>query len=91
MAAAHDLRNGRLLAGRSPSVRDRLRGLLNPMRRHRRRQRLEREAMEEAAYLRRRHGALALAAAHEKLRRPDLTSWGRQVVQRAAELLERPA
>lgn len=90
MVAAHDLRNGRVLAGRERSVRDRLRALFHPLRQRRRRLRLERQAMEEAAYLRRRHGALALAAANEKLRRTDLTSWGRQVVQRAAEMLERP-
>ena len=62
--------------------------LLNPVRLWRRRERLRREALEEAQMLRRRYGDTAAAAAHLKLERTDLTSWHRQVVERAARLLE---
>lgn len=61
--------------------------LLNPVRFLRRRERLKREALEEAQMLRRRHGDAAQAAAKAKLQRTDLTSWHRQVVERAARLL----
>jgi hypothetical protein len=62
--------------------------IINPIRHLRRRKRLQTEAEEEAAYLRRRFGADAHGAALEKLRRSDLTSWGRQVVSEAARRLE---
>jgi len=61
--------------------------ILNPLRLYRRRQRLLREALEEAQYLRRRHGDAAIAAAREELRRPDLTSWGHEVLRRAIKFL----
>ncbi|MDB5454258.1 MAG: hypothetical protein JWO33_2836 [Caulobacteraceae bacterium] len=54
----------------------------------RRLRRLEREAREEAQTLRRRHGGAAILAAREKLRRPDLTSWGRRVLRRAIKMLK---
>lgn len=62
--------------------------VLNPIRLWRRRERLRREAMDEAQMLRRRHGEAAPMAAKTKLERPDLTTWHRQVVERAARLLE---
>ncbi len=58
------------------------------MRLYRRYRRLQREAREEAQTLRRRHGAAALLAAREKLRRPEVTSWGRRVLRRAIKLLK---
>ena len=61
--------------------------ILNPLRLYRRRQRLLREALEEAQYLRRRHGDAALAEARNQLRREDLTSWGQKVLQRAIKYL----
>jgi hypothetical protein len=61
--------------------------ILNPLRLYRRRQRLLREALEEAQYLRRRYGEEAIRAAREQLRRPDLTSWGHQVLERAIKYL----
>jgi hypothetical protein len=61
--------------------------ILNPLRLYRRRQRLQREALEEAQHLRRRHGDAAIAAARDQLRRPDLTSWGHQVLERAIKYL----
>jgi hypothetical protein len=63
--------------------------ILNPLRLYRRRQRLLREALEEAQYLRRRHGDEAISAAREQLRRPDLTSWGHQVLERAIKYLRK--
>ncbi|MDB5442630.1 MAG: hypothetical protein JWP73_1006 [Phenylobacterium sp.] len=62
--------------------------ILNPLRLYRRRQRLLREALEEAQYLRRRHGAEALRAAQEQLRRPDITRWGHKVLERAIMYLK---
>lgn len=62
--------------------------IINPLRHLRRRKRLLAEAEEEAAYLRRRFGAQAHAAALEKLDRTDLTNWGRQVVTEAARRLK---
>jgi hypothetical protein len=62
--------------------------ILNPLRWYRRRRRLRREALEEARFLRRRHGEDALRAARDQLGRPELTSWGRQVMETAARLLE---
>jgi hypothetical protein len=62
--------------------------ILNPLRLYRRRQRLRREALEEAQHLRRRHGNKALAAARDQLRRTDLTSWGRHVMETAVKLLK---
>ncbi|WP_374470817.1 hypothetical protein [Phenylobacterium sp.] len=61
--------------------------ILNPIRAWRRHRRLKRQAAEEALHLRRRHGEAALAAAETKLRRDDLTRWGRRVVGQAARLL----
>lgn len=57
----------------------------HPIRAIRRRRRLRRAVEDEALYLRRIHGAGAHAAALEKLKRADLTSWGRRVVQGAAK------
>ena len=65
--------------------------LIDPFRWYRRRQRLQREALEESQYLRRRFGDTALETAREKLKRPDLTSWGRGVLEEAIKLLERNA
>jgi hypothetical protein len=65
--------------------------IIDPFRWYRRRQRLQREAQEESQYLRRRHGDQAATAAREKLGRPDLTSWGRSVLEQAIKLLERPS
>lgn len=62
--------------------------ILNPLRLYRRRQRLHREALEEAQYLRRRHADTALSEAREQLRRPDLTRWGHQVLQQAIKYLQ---
>lgn len=62
---------------------------INPLRYLRRRRRLQQEADEEALFLRRRFGDEAHRAAMEKLERPDLTSWGRQVVGEAARRLEK--
>jgi hypothetical protein len=63
--------------------------IVDPFRWYRRHQRLLREAQDEIQYLRRRHGESALAAAREKLNRPDLTDWGRSVVAQAIKALER--
>jgi hypothetical protein len=63
--------------------------ILNPVRIWRRRQRLEREALEEAQFLRRRHGPAALEAAREQQRRPEVTSWGYRVLDRAIQILKR--
>ncbi|MDE2487946.1 MAG: hypothetical protein KGO51_11155 [Alphaproteobacteria bacterium] len=60
----------------------------NPLRLYRRRQRLKREALDEAHFLRRRHGAEALQAARERLKRPDLTSWGHRVIEEAIKILK---
>jgi hypothetical protein len=66
--------------------------IVDPFRWYRRHQRLRREAQDEVQYLRRRHGESALAAAREKLARPDLTDWGRSVVAQAIkELSKEPA
>jgi hypothetical protein len=61
--------------------------ILNPLRLYRRRQRLKREALEEAQFLRRRHGPDALRAARDQLKRIDLTSWGHQVLEEAIKIL----
>lgn len=63
--------------------------IIDPFRLYRRRQRLLREAQDEAQYLRRRHGDSAVAAAREKLARTDLTKWGQRVVEQALRELER--
>lgn len=60
---------------------------LNPIRLYRRLRRLQRDSLEEAQHLRRRHGDMALAAAEEKLRRPEITTWGKLVIRRAIKLL----
>jgi hypothetical protein len=62
--------------------------ILNPIRLYRRHQRLVRDAMEEVQHLRRRHGAQAVEAARAKLQRPEITSWGRRVMQRAIKVLK---
>jgi hypothetical protein len=62
---------------------------LNPIRFLRRRARLEKAAKEEADFLRRRFGDGAYQAALQEAERPELTSWGRQVM-RAAALQLRP-
>jgi hypothetical protein len=64
---------------------------LDPFRLYRRHQRLLREAQEEAQYLRRRHGDLALAEAQAKIQRADLTSWGRRVLDQAIRILKKGA
>ncbi|WP_333588097.1 hypothetical protein [Phenylobacterium sp.] len=63
--------------------------VIDPIRYFRRRRRLMQEAEDEAFYLRRRFGEEAHRAALDKLQRPDLTSWGKQVVREAARLLEK--
>ena len=64
---------------------------LNPIRFIRRRRRLRRAIDEEVYYLRHLHGEGAHAAALAKLKRPDLTSWGRRIVQGAARQTMVPA
>ena len=64
---------------------------IDPFRYYRRRQRLMREALDEAHYLRRRHGDHALMAANMKARSPDLTRWGRRVVEQAVRILQKEA
>jgi len=61
--------------------------ILNPFRLYRRWRRLEREALEEARFARRRHGDEAAWALQVKLADPQLTSWGRRVLKRAVQLL----
>lgn len=61
--------------------------ILNPFRLVRRRMRLSRAADEEAAYLRRRYGDAAYGAALKEAERPELTSWGREVMVEAARRL----
>ncbi len=60
---------------------------LNPIRVLRRRARLSRAAAEEADFLRRRFGEQAYDAALQEAARPELTSWGREVMRAAAEQL----
>ena len=76
-----------LIAGLAEPDRGRPRMILNPLRMYRRHQRLERQALEEARLLRRRHGGAAITVARDKLQRPDLTWWGRKVLKRSIELL----
>lgn len=59
----------------------------NPFRLYRRWRRLQREARDEAAWLKRRHGSAAREALEAKLGDPALTRWGRRVLTRARELL----
>lgn len=61
----------------------------NPFRLYRRWRRLAAEARQEAAFARRRHGDHAAAELRRKLADPALTSWGRKVVRRAVDLLEK--
>jgi hypothetical protein len=56
--------------------------------RHRRR--LPSAIAEEADYLRRAHGERALDIALEKLRRPELTTWGRLLYSGVAKALQSP-
>ncbi|RAK59214.1 hypothetical protein DJ021_05065 [Phenylobacterium hankyongense] len=65
--------------------------ILDPFRLYRRHQRLLREAREEAQHLRRRHGDEALAAARDKLRRPELTTWGHRVLEHTIKILRKKA
>jgi len=65
--------------------------IIDPFRLYRRRRRLAREAFEEAQFLKRRHGEAALAVAQAQLKRADLTSWGRQVMERVVRTLGREA
>jgi len=60
---------------------------IDPFRWYRRRKWLLEKAREESQDLRRRFGDGALEAAREKLKRPDLTRWGRSVVEEAIKLL----
>jgi hypothetical protein len=62
---------------------------LNPLRLYRRRRRMKREALEEAQYLRRRYGPEAVRVARDQLERPDLTTWGHQVLEEAIRILKR--
>jgi hypothetical protein len=64
---------------------------LNPWKIMRHRRRLRRAASEEAELLRRRFGGAAAEAARQKLERPDLTSWGREVVGQALKMLKADA
>jgi hypothetical protein len=89
MTTAFGFSDPRLVAGGAVGQRGRPKKLvLNPFRIWKRHQRLERHALEEAQLLRRRHGALALTVAHQKLARHDLTQWGRRVLKRTVALLE---
>jgi hypothetical protein len=63
--------------------------MLNLVRLWRRRRRLIREAVEEAQFLRLRHGPSAVRAAQDKLSRPDLTVWGRRVLNEALRLMRK--
>ena len=63
--------------------------ILNPVRLFRRWRRLRSEAMEEVRLLRRRHGEDALAEAMAKLNRPDLNTWGRNVLRQTVALLRK--
>ena len=60
----------------------------DPIRLIRRRQKLREAIDEEVWKLRRMHGERARETAREKLKRPDLTTWGRQVIGGAAKRLE---
>lgn len=62
---------------------------LNPLRLVRRWRRIESEAREEAALLRRRYGPEAAAHAQETLERADLTQRYRRVMKSAVRKLER--
>jgi hypothetical protein len=62
---------------------------LDPFRLYRRHQRLLQEAQDEALHLRRRYGAEALEAARERLSRADVTTWGKRVMKRTVQLLQR--
>ena len=64
--------------------------ILNPIKFIRHRERLRRAIEDETFTLHRIHGESAYDAAMEKLKRTDLTSWGREVVKGAAKQL-RPA
>ncbi|MGA0608550.1 hypothetical protein ACO2Q0_21365 [Phenylobacterium sp. VNQ135] len=59
------------------------------LRRFRRHRRLAADAAREAAALRREHGEKAVAAARLKLKDPNLTRWGRRIMERAIVRLER--
>jgi len=59
------------------------------LRRFRRHRRLAAEATREAAALRREHGENAAEAARLKLKDPNLTRWGRRIMERAVARLER--
>ena len=61
---------------------------LNPFRLFKRWQRLRREVEQEVFYLRRQHGERAYEAALAEMERPELTSWGRQVMEEAARRLK---
>ena len=60
---------------------------LNPIKLLKRRARLDRTAREEADFLLRRFGENAYEAALQAAERPNLTSWGRQVMRAAADRL----
>ena len=64
---------------------------LNPVRYLRRRRRLRQAVEEEMFFLRRTYGDRAYEAAIEKLERPDLTHWGRDIVKSAARQLKSAA
>ena len=61
--------------------------ILNPIKFIRHRERLRRAIEDETFTLHRIHGESAYDAAMEKLKRTDLTSWGREVVKGAAKQL----
>ncbi len=62
----------------------------NPVKLIRRRKRLHQAIQEEVHFLMRSYDTGAHRAALEKLQRPDLTNWGRQVLVGAVRQLERP-
>ncbi len=69
-------------------MRDLVAMMLNPIKLIRRRRRLRQAIEDEVFYLRRIHGEAAHAVAMEKLKRTDLTSWGRQVIEGSVKQLE---
>ena len=62
--------------------------IFNPFRLFDRHEKLKAAALEEAHYLRRRHGREAVNVAMQKLVRPELTRWGRKVLMEAIRLLQ---
>ena len=61
----------------------------NPIKLIRRRKRLHQAIQEEVHFLMRSYDSGAHQAALDKLQRPDLTNWGRQVLDGVVKQLER--